>query len=59
MDIWRGEKLRQAWSAKGSPPCDHPVVVQERAARGTRTGDYCCTTCGGYVKDALRGPVAK
>lgn len=54
MNILRGEKLRQAWEARGNPTCDHPQVVQERAQRGTRTGDYFCTVCGAYAEPKER-----
>lgn len=38
-------RLQREWEAKGSPPCDHPRVVEEFYL-GSRTGDRVCTTCG-------------
>lgn len=38
-------RLRQAWEAKGDPPCDHPEVAVEFYL-GSKTGDYACLVCG-------------
>jgi hypothetical protein len=45
MDMKGAERLRDAWAAKGSPPCDHPKLAKERY-RGMQTMDKVCTTCG-------------
>ncbi|MGW2010831.1 hypothetical protein [Streptomyces nigrescens] len=45
MQMDEAEKLRRAWAAKGSPPCDHPTKAKEYHL-GSATGDKVCTTCG-------------
>jgi hypothetical protein len=40
-------KLREAWAAKGNPPCDHPRVDKEYYL-GSQTGDKVCLVCGGF-----------
>lgn len=38
-------RLRDAWAAKGDPPCDHQEVDKEYDLGG-QTGDYGCAVCG-------------
>jgi hypothetical protein len=38
-------QLREAWEAKGNPPCDHPKVDKEYHL-GMQTGDKACLVCG-------------
>jgi len=47
--------LRVGWAAKGSPPCDHPHVVEQQFMDGRPTGDYACTVCGSEVKRPVTG----
>jgi hypothetical protein len=47
MTTKQAQVLRDEWTAKGSPPCDHPYRTQERID-GQGTGDFVCTTCGDY-----------
>lgn len=52
MDMNDGERLRQAWAAKGSPPCDH--VQSEAEYYGHQfTGDHVCTECGHLFEGRL------
>ena len=45
MQLEKARMLREIWTARGSPACDHPGVdsVYYLAAD---TGDEACTTCG-------------
>ncbi|MFJ2961150.1 hypothetical protein ACIPIC_02435 [Streptomyces collinus] len=43
MDV--GQRLRDEWAAKGSPPCSHPRLEKEYW-QGSDTGDKVCDTCG-------------
>lgn len=45
MQADKAKQLRHAWSAKGSPPCDHPKLVKEYIL-GAQTDDKICATCG-------------
>jgi hypothetical protein len=45
MQADKGKQLRDAWVAKGSPPCEHPQLTREYIL-GANTGDKICTTCG-------------
>src|SRR6476646_1880594 len=38
------QKLREAWIAKGDPPCDHPETDVEYHL-GSQTGDVACMVC--------------
>ena len=49
MTIEEAAALRQAWKAKGNPPCDHVSVAMERTASGYLTGKFVCRTCGSEV----------
>jgi hypothetical protein len=49
MEMDKAHKLREAWKARGNPPCDHPEYTQELYL-GSGTGDYVCTICGAYVE---------
>lgn len=40
--MYEAAELRKKWGGK---PCSHSHVVSEYN-RGTKTGDYVCTTCG-------------
>ena len=53
MRLEKAKMLREVWTARGSPACDHPVAdkVYYLAAD---TGDEACTTCG---KTGYRGTV--
>jgi hypothetical protein len=41
----KAAKIRKAWEAAGSPPCEHPDADREYCL-GSSTGDYICLTCG-------------
>jgi len=60
MKMSAAEQLRTSWKAKGTPPCDHPNIEQEREdSRGAGTGDYVCTTCGAFVDRPRDGYLGK
>jgi hypothetical protein len=39
------KRLREKWAEKGSPPCDHPVLIKEYYL-GAQTMDKICNMCG-------------
>jgi hypothetical protein len=45
MQTKQAAKLREEWTAKGNPDCEHPSLVKEYDL-GSDTGDVVCTTCG-------------
>ena len=53
MQLENPRMLREIWTTRGSPACDHPLVdrVYYLAAD---TGDEACTTCS---KTGYRGTV--
>jgi hypothetical protein len=51
ITMGEARQLRQAWAARGNPPCDHPATAKEisdvvSAAYGWDTGDDVCLVCG-------------
>jgi hypothetical protein len=51
-----GAALRDAWKAKGSPSCNHPLLAIETTATGYLTGSYICKICGHTVKIPVAPP---
>ena len=41
-----GHRLAEECAAKGNPPCDHPLVLEEKLDNGYPTGEEICTKCG-------------
>ncbi len=44
-------QLREAWKARGSPPCEHAIVDREYDL-GADTGRKVCMACGASVPDS-------
>lgn len=45
VQLTKVREIREAWEAKGSPPCDHPSTDREYYL-GSHTGDDACLVCG-------------
>jgi hypothetical protein len=45
MQMAKANELREAWAAKGNPPCEHPSLDKEYHL-GSDTGDVVCASCG-------------
>jgi hypothetical protein len=45
VQIAEVRRIREAWKAKGDPPCEHPNIDKEYGL-GLDTGDFACLVCG-------------
>jgi ferredoxin len=47
-------RLREAWQAKGNPPCEHAIIDSEYHLDAL-TGHKVCMACGAYVSKSPSG----